>query len=77
MLYRTIFLRKLECWAHEQGKLYIIKQEMAGLNFNIIGISELKWMGTGKCKSGSQYIYHCGQECLRRNGVALRVSERV
>ena len=59
-----------------QGKLYVVKQEMAIMNINIIGISELKWMGMGKFKSDDHYIYYGGQESLRKNGVAL-IAKRV
>ena len=54
-----------------QGKLGVVKQEMARVNINILGISELKWMGMGKFNSYKHYIYYCGQESLRRNRVAL------
>ena len=57
-----------------QGKL---KQEMARVKVNILGISELKWTGMGKFNSDDQYIYYCGQESLRRNGVAIMVNKRV
>ena len=60
-----------------QGKLEIVKQEMAKVNINILGISELKWTGMGKFNSDDHYIYYCGQEPLRRNGVALIVNKRV
>ena len=61
-----------------QGKLDVIKQEMARLNINILGpISELKWMGMGECSSDDHYIYYCGQESLRRNAAALIVNKRV
>ena len=59
------------------GKLGIVRQEMARVNINILGISELKWMGMGKFNSDDHYIYYCGQESLRRNGVALIVNKRV
>ena len=55
----------------------MVKQEMARVNINILGISELKWMGTGKFNSDDHYIYYCGQESLRRNGVTLMVNKRV
>ena len=58
-----------------QGKLDAVKQEMARVNINILGISELKWMGMGKFNSDDHYIYYCGQESLRRNGVALIVNK--
>ena len=60
-----------------QGKLEVVKQEMARVNINILGISELKWTGMGEFKSDDHYIYYCGQESLRRNGVAIMVNERV
>ena len=60
-----------------QGKLEVVKQEMARVNFNIIGISELKWTGMGEFNSDDHYIYYCGQESLRRNGVASIVNKRV
>ena len=60
-----------------QGKLEVVKQEMAGVNIDILGISELKWTGMGEFNSDDHYIYHCGQEGLRRNGVALIVNKRV
>ena len=60
-----------------QGKLEVVKQEMARVNINILGISELKWMGMGKFNSDDHYIYYCGQESLRRYGVALIVNKRV
>ena len=58
-----------------QGKLEVVKQEMARVNINILGINELKWTGMGKFNSDDHYIYYCGQESLRRNGVALLVSK--
>ena len=58
-----------------QGKLDIVKQEMARLNINILGISELKWTTMGKFNLDDHYIYYCGQESLRRNGVALTVNK--
>ena len=60
-----------------QGKLEVIKQEMARVNVNILGISELKWTGMGEFNSDDHYIYYCGQESLRRNGVAIVVNKRV
>ena len=60
-----------------QGKLEVVKQEMARVNINILGISELKWTGMGEFNSDDHYIYHHGQESLRRNGVALLVNKRV
>ena len=52
------------------GKLEVVKQEMAKVNISVLGIRELKWMGVGKFSSDNHYIYYCGQESLRRNGVA-------
>ena len=60
-----------------QGKLEVVKQEMARVNTDTLGISELKWTGIGEFNSDDHYIYYCGQEPLRRNGVALIVNERV
>ena len=60
-----------------QGKLEVVKQEMARVNVNILGISELKWTGMGKFNSDDHYIYYCMQESLRRNGVAIMVNRRV
>ena len=60
-----------------QGKLDVIKLEMARVNIDILGISELKWTGMGKFNTDDHYIYYCGQESLRRNGVALVVNKRV
>ena len=60
-----------------QGKLEVVKQEMARVNVDILGISELKWTGLGEFNSDDHYIYYCGQECLRRNGVAIMVNKRV
>ena len=60
-----------------QGKLELVKQEMARVNIDILGISELKWTGMGEFNSDDHYIYYCGQESLRRNGVALIVNKRV
>ena len=54
-----------------QGKLKVVKQEMARVNINILGISELKWTGMGEFTSDDHHIYYCGQESLRRNGVAI------
>ena len=60
-----------------QGKLEVFKQEMAKVNVDILGISKLKWTGMGEFNSDDHYIYYCGQESLRRNGVAIMVSERI
>ena len=60
-----------------QGKSEVIKQEMARVNIDILGISELKWTRMGEFNLDDQYIYYCGQESLRRNGVAIMVNVRV
>ena len=60
-----------------QGKLDMVKQEMARVNIDILGIGELKWMRMGEFNSDDHYIYYCGQESLRRNGVTLIVNKRV
>ena len=59
------------------GKLEVVKQEMARVNADILGISELKWAEMGKFNSDDHYIYYCGKESLRRNGVAIMVNKRV
>ena len=59
-----------------QGKLEVVKQEMARVNVDILGISKLKWTGMGEFNSDDQYIYYCRQESLRRNGVAIMVNKR-
>ena len=65
------------CISMNQGKLEVIKQEMARVNINILGNSERKWTGMGKFNSDDHYMYYCRQESLRRNGVALIVNKRV
>ena len=60
-----------------QGKYEVVKQEMARVNINILGISELRWTGMGEFNSDDHYIYYCGQKSLRRNGVAIIVNKRV
>ena len=60
-----------------QGKLEVVKQEMTRVNVDVLGISELKWTGMSDFNSDDHYIYHCGQESLRRNGVVLIVNKRV
>ena len=60
-----------------QGKLEVVKQEMARVNVDILGICELTWTGMGEFNSNDPYIYYCGQESLRRNGVAIIVNKRV
>ena len=60
-----------------QGKLEVVKQEMARVNVDSLGISELKWTGTGEFNSDDHYIYYCGQKSLRKNGIAIMVNTRV
>ena len=60
-----------------QDKLKVVKQEMARVNINILGISEIKWMEMGELNSYDHYIYYCGQKSLRKNGVVLMVNRRV
>ena len=60
-----------------QGKLDVVKQEMAKVNIDIVGISELKWTGMGEFNSNDHYTYYCGQESLRRNEVAIMANKRV
>ena len=70
----------IETWtvrSINQGKLEVLKQEMARVSINILGISELKWTGMGEFNSDDHYIYYCGQDSLRRNGVAIIVNKRV
>ena len=59
-----------------QGKLEVVKQEMARVNVSVLGISELRWTGMGKFNSDDHYIYYCWQESLRRNGIAIMVNKR-
>ena len=77
MLQRAILHRNLECQVHDQGKLEGVKQEMARVNVDILGISKLKWTGMGERNSDDHYIYYCGQESLRRKGVPIIVNKRV
>ena len=70
----------IETWnvrSMNQGKLEVVKQEMARVNIDILGISALKWTAMGEFNSDDHYIYHCGQESFRRNGVAIMVNKRV
>ena len=70
----------IETWnvrSMNQSKLEVAKQEMARVNVNILGIRELKWTGMGEFNSDDHYIYYCGKESLRRNGVAIIVNKRV
>ena len=77
MLLRAILHRNLECQVHESRQLEAVKQQMARMNVDILGISELKWTGKGEFNSDDHYIYYCRQESLRRNGVAITVNKRV
>ena len=60
-----------------QGKMEVVKQEMARVNIDILGITKLKWTGMGEFNSDAHFIYYCWQESLRRNGVAIMVNKRV
>ena len=60
-----------------QGKLEVVKQKVARVNVDLLGISELKWVGMGEFNSDDHYIHYCGQESLRRNEVAIMVKKRV
>ena len=71
---RAILHRNLDVSPMNQGKLEVVKQEMA--NINILGISELRWTGMGEFNSDDHYIYYCGQVSLSRNGVAIIVNKR-
>ena len=64
-------------WSMNQGKLEVVKREMARVNVDILGISKLKWTGMSEFNSNDHYIYYCGQESLRRNAVAIIVNKRV
>ena len=72
---RAILHRNLECWAMKQGKLKVVKQEMAKVNIDILGISEPKWTEMGESNADDHYIYYCGQESLKRNGRAIIVNK--
>ena len=77
MLKRAKLHRNLKCQVHESRQIEVVKQEMARLNFDILGFSELKWTGMGEFNSDDHYIYYCGQESLRRNGGAIMINKRV
>ena len=70
-------IRTWNIWPMNQGKLEVIKQEMARVNVNTLGISKLKWTRMGEFNSDDHYIYYCGQDSLRRNGVAIMVNKTV
>ena len=70
----------IETWnfrSMNQGKLEVVKEEMARVNIDILGISELKWTGMGEFNSDDHYMYYCGQESLRRNGVAIIINKKI
>ena len=72
--------RPLGTWkvrSTNQGKLEVVKQETTRVNIDILGISELRWTGMGEFNSDDHYIYYCGQESLRRSGVAIMVNKRI
>ena len=75
MLYRRKLQATWNVRYMNQGKLKVVKQEMARVNVDILGISKLKWTGMGEFNSDDHYIYYCGQESLRRNGVAITVNK--
>ena len=72
---KTILQRTWNVRSMNQGKLEVVKQEMARVNIDILGISKLKWTGMGEFNSDDHYICYCGQESLRKNGVALIVNK--
>ena len=74
---RAILHRNQNVRSMNQGKLEVVKQDMERVNIDILGVRELKWTGMGEFTSDDHYIYYCGQESLRRNGVALIVNQRV
>ena len=77
MLQRAILHRNLECQVHESRQIGSGQTGDERVNVDILGIRELKWTGMGEFKSDDHYIYYCGQESLRRNGVAIIVNKRV
>ena len=74
---KTILHKTWNVRSMNEGKLEVVKQEMARVNIDILGISELKWTGMGEFNSDDHYIYYCGQESLRRNGVYIIVNKSV
>ena len=77
MLYEQYCIGIWNVRSMNQGKLEVVKQEMARVNVNILGICELKWTRMGEFNSDDHYIYYCGQESLRRNRVPIMVNKRV
>ena len=73
--YGAILHRNLDIRSMNQDKLQVVKQEMSRVNVNILGISKLEWTGMGEFNSDDCFIYYCGQESLRRNGVAIIVNK--
>ena len=73
----TYCIGTLNVRSMNQGELAVVKQEMARMNIDVLGISKLRWTGMGEFNSDDHYIYYCGQESLRRNGVAMMVYKRV
>ena len=71
------YIRTWNVRSMNQGKMEVVKHEMARVNVGILGISELKWTGMGEFNSDDHYIYYCGHESLRRNGVAIMVNKRI
>ena len=76
-LHRTIQLQLLQCYWLNEGKLEVVKKEMARVNIDILGIRELRWTGMGEFNSDDHYIYYCGQESLRSNGIDIMINKRV
>ena len=79
-VFTFLILRGIGTWnvrSMNQGKLEVVKQEMARVNIDILGISELRWTAMGEFNSDDHYIYYCGQESLRRNGVDIIVNKKV
>ena len=77
MLYRATLHRNLDVRSMNQGKLEVVRQEMARVNVDILGISKLTWTAMGEFNSEEHYVYYCGQEHPKRNGVAIMVNKRV
>ena len=73
----TYCIGTLNVRSMNQSELAVVKQEMARMNIDVLGISKLRWTGMGEFNSDDHYIYYCGQEPLRRNGVAIIVNKRV
>ena len=76
-MFFTVYIIRWDVRSMNQGKLEVVKQEMTRVNISILGISELRWTGMGEFNSNDHYIYYCGQESIRRNGIAIIVNKRV